>query len=94
MNGIGRLTLGGLMIAAAATAQQPTAHKWAIVLHGGAGVIERATMSAEAENAYRASMAKATEAGAQVLDKGGHNWSVWGEMAAPAFDWLTSHQPR
>ena len=71
MNGIGRLTLGGLMIAAAATAQQPTAHKWAIVLHGGAGVIERATMSAEAEKAYRASMAKATEAGAQVLDKGG-----------------------
>lgn len=29
----------------------------------------------------------------QVLGKGGHNWSVWGEMAAPAFDWLTSHQP-
>ncbi len=71
MNRIGMLTLGGLMIAAAATAQHPTAHKWAIVLHGGAGVIERATMSAEAEKAYRASMAKATEAGAQVLDKGG-----------------------
>lgn len=68
---IGRLTLGGLMIAAAATAQQPTAHKWAIVLHGGAGVIKRATMSAEAEKAYRASMARATEAGAQVLDRGG-----------------------
>lgn len=59
------------MIAAAATAQQPTAHKWAIVLHGGAGVIDRATMGAEAEKAYRASMARATDAGAEVLGKGG-----------------------
>lgn len=71
MNRIGMLTLGGFMIAAAATAQQTGAHKWAIVLHGGAGVIERSTMSAEAEKAYRASMAKATEAGVQVLDEGG-----------------------
>ena len=71
MNGIGAMAIGGLMIAAATTAQQPAAHRWAIVLHGGAGVIERATMSAESEKAYRASMAKATEAGAQVLDKGG-----------------------
>ncbi len=71
MNGIGAMAIGGLMIAAATTAQQPAVHRWAIVLHGGAGVIERATMSAESEKAYRASMAKATEAGAQVLDKGG-----------------------
>jgi beta-aspartyl-peptidase (threonine type) len=71
MNRIGELAIGGLMIASAATAQQPAAHRWAIVLHGGAGVIERATMKPETEKAYRASMAKATEAGAQVLDKGG-----------------------
>ncbi len=71
MNRIGAMAIGGLMIAAATRAQQPVAHRWAIVLHGGAGVIERATMSAEGEKAYRASMAKATEAGAQVLDKGG-----------------------
>jgi len=71
MNRIGAMAIGGFMIAAATTAQQPVAHRWAIVLHGGAGVIERATMSAESEKAYRASMAKATEAGAQVLDKGG-----------------------
>ena len=71
MNRIGAMAIGGLMIAAATTAQHPVAHRWAIVLHGGAGVIERATMSAESEKAYRASMAKATGAGAQVLDKGG-----------------------
>jgi beta-aspartyl-peptidase (threonine type) len=54
-----------------ASAQQPAAHRWAIVVHGGAGVIERATMKPDTEKAYRASLSKATEAGAQVLDKGG-----------------------
>ena len=71
MNGLGKLAIGGLMIASAATSQPPAAHRWAIVLHGGAGVIQRATMNPETEKAYRASMTRATEAGAQVLDKGG-----------------------
>jgi beta-aspartyl-peptidase (threonine type) len=71
MKRIGKLILGGLMIAASATAQQPQAHHWAIVLHGGAGVIERATMNPTTEAAYRASLAQATQAAAQVLDKGG-----------------------
>ncbi len=54
------------------TAQQAQpAHHWAIVVHGGAGVIERSTMKPETEAAYRASMTKATEAGAKVLDSGG-----------------------
>ncbi|KAA6456984.1 isoaspartyl peptidase/L-asparaginase [Acidobacteria bacterium AB60] len=53
-----------------AIAQQP-AHRWAIVVHGGAGVIERATMKPDTEKAYRASMQQATEAGAKVLDAGG-----------------------
>ena len=59
------------MIAASAVAQQPQAHHWAIVLHGGAGVIERKTMKSETEAAYRDSLAKATKAGAEVLDRGG-----------------------
>ena len=59
------------MIAASAWAQQPAAHHWAIVLHGGAGTIERASMKPATEAAYRASLAQATEAGAQVLDRGG-----------------------
>ena len=53
-------------------AQQPQpAHHWAIVLHGGAGVIERASMNPKTEAAYRASLKQAIQAGAQVLDNNG-----------------------
>lgn len=52
-----------------AAAQQP--HKWAIVLHGGAGVIERSSMNPKTEAAYRDGLTKAIDAGAQVLDRGG-----------------------
>src|SRR5271170_4174343 len=54
-----------------AVAQQPAAHHWAIQVHGGAGVIERARMDAPTEAAYRAGLTRATEAGAKVLDQGG-----------------------
>ncbi len=57
-------------LAASAAAQQAT-HHWAIVLHGGAGVIERATMNPKTDAEYRASLKQAIEAGAAVLDKGG-----------------------
>jgi beta-aspartyl-peptidase (threonine type) len=60
----------GMTIAAIAQQAQP-AHRWAIVVHGGAGVIERATTKPDTEAAYRASMTQATEAGAKVLDDGG-----------------------
>ena len=56
---------------AVTAAAQPPAHHWAIVLHGGAGVIERATMKPETEAAYRASITQAIEAGSAILDKGG-----------------------
>jgi len=65
--------LSGVMMAtslAAATAQQPV-HRWALVIHGGAGVIERASMNPETEAAYRASLNEAAQAGAKVLDQGG-----------------------
>jgi beta-aspartyl-peptidase (threonine type) len=39
-------------------------HHWAIVVHGGAGVIERKTMDAKTEAAYRTSLAEALGAGA------------------------------
>ncbi|MFN3523541.1 MAG: isoaspartyl peptidase/L-asparaginase family protein [Phenylobacterium sp.] len=47
------------------------APKWAIVAHGGAGVIERGQLSPEQEAAYRRSMALAAEAGAVLLRNGG-----------------------
>ena len=46
-------------------------HKWAIVLHDGAGVIERSSMTPEAEAGYRAGLSEALNAAAAVLDKGG-----------------------
>ncbi len=46
-------------------------HKWALVLHGGAGVIERSSMTPEAEADYRAGIKEALTAAANVLDKGG-----------------------
>lgn len=46
-------------------------HKWAVVVHGGAGVIERSSMTPEAEKEYRAGITEATQAAAAVLDHGG-----------------------
>ncbi len=48
-----------------------TTHKWAVVLHGGAGVIERNSMTPEAEKEYRAGISEALHAAASVLDRGG-----------------------
>lgn len=53
-------------------ATQPnTRPKWAIVLHGGAGVIERSSMTPEADAEYRAGLKQAITTGGTVLDKGG-----------------------
>ena len=61
----------GMMMASGAGAQQAPANHWAIVVHGGAGVIERSMLDAKSEAAYRASLRQAAEAGAAVLDRGG-----------------------
>ncbi len=58
------------MAALAAQAQQ-TAHKWTIVVHGGAGVIQRVALGPEGDAAYRKSLEAATMAGAKILDAGG-----------------------
>jgi beta-aspartyl-peptidase (threonine type) len=44
--------------------------RWALVLHGGAGVINRERLSNEQQQAYRASLAVAAEAGVAVLRRG------------------------
>jgi L-asparaginase / beta-aspartyl-peptidase len=54
-----------------AQAPSATSHKWAVVLHGGAGVIERSSMTPEAEAQYRAGVKEALDAAAKVLDGGG-----------------------
>jgi beta-aspartyl-peptidase (threonine type) len=66
-----------MMVAASAVslaAQQagtPQTHHWTIVIHGGAGVIERPALGPKGDAAYRAALTTATEAGAKVLDRGG-----------------------
>ncbi len=52
-------------------AQQPQARHWAIVVHGGAGDIDRAKLGPEGDKAYRAALAKVVQVGAAVLDHGG-----------------------
>lgn len=73
-------SLGSLAIVSSALAgfaQQPSlvakapAGKWAIVMHGGAGVIERGSMTPERDRAYRAGLDEALHAATTVLDKGG-----------------------
>ena len=45
--------------------------KWAIVVHGGAGVIERSRLKPEQEQAYRAALTHVTQVGAGILKQGG-----------------------
>jgi L-asparaginase / beta-aspartyl-peptidase len=66
----GRVLCFYFCLIASATAQ-PAPHKWSIVVHGGAGVIERKSMPAETEAEYRSAMKTAIETGAAVLEKGG-----------------------
>jgi beta-aspartyl-peptidase (threonine type) len=71
MKDLSKACIVALMAVAAASHAQQQPHRWAIVVHGGAGVIERKTMDAQTEAAYRASLAQAEAAGAKVLDAGG-----------------------
>ncbi len=45
--------------------------KFGMVIHGGAGTIERSTMTPEKEKAYRDGLEKALQAGYEVLERGG-----------------------
>jgi beta-aspartyl-peptidase (threonine type) len=55
----------------ASQAQAQAKPKWAIVVHGGAGVIERKDLSPEQDKAYREAMGRVASVGADVLKKGG-----------------------
>ena len=64
------VAMGLLSAVSVCVAQQPARH-WAIVVHGGAGVIEKSALGPNGDKAYRAGLDKAIHAGAAVLDKGG-----------------------
>jgi L-asparaginase / beta-aspartyl-peptidase len=62
-----------LAVSSAAQAADPAAdsHPIVLVIHGGAGVIERSKMTAAKEASYRAGLAAALDAGFGVLERGG-----------------------
>jgi beta-aspartyl-peptidase (threonine type) len=45
--------------------------RWSLAIHGGAGVIERGSLTPDKEKAYRTGLDEALRAGSAVLDKGG-----------------------
>lgn len=47
------------------------APRWSIAIHGGAGVLERHSLTSEKDAAYRAALQAALDAGAAVLKSGG-----------------------
>ena len=61
------LLLGALLMSLPAAAQP----RWSLVIHGGAGVIERERMTPEREKAARNGLNAALSAGEAVLAKGG-----------------------
>ena len=63
--------IGIAVVTVALCAPAQAAPRWAIAIHGGAGVIERKDLTPEQETAYRESLARAIGAGIDVLKKGG-----------------------
>lgn len=63
--------LSFLFLTACSTMPEPPPPRWSIVVHGGAGVIERADLSPEVEAQYRAAMQRALATGGGVLERGG-----------------------
>ncbi|MBV9884037.1 MAG: isoaspartyl peptidase/L-asparaginase [Sphingomonadaceae bacterium] len=50
---------------------QPSDQKWRLVIHGGAGIIERDRITAGEETAIRAALNRALDAGSEILESGG-----------------------
>ncbi|MDP2237294.1 MAG: isoaspartyl peptidase/L-asparaginase [Bacteroidales bacterium] len=53
------------------SAKKETKPDYVLVIHGGAGAMERSKMSAEAEEAYKSGLMAALEAGEKILKSGG-----------------------
>ncbi len=60
-----------LVLSACAYTPEHAAPRWSLVVHGGAGVIERASLTPELEEQYRLAMARALATGGHILDNGG-----------------------
>jgi beta-aspartyl-peptidase (threonine type) len=68
------LLLGALLVPLSAQAQSngaQTKPKWTLVIHGGAGIIQKDKVTPEQEAGVRAGLNAALDAGSKVLDAGG-----------------------
>ena len=63
------MLLGALLMSVPVAAQESP--RWTLVIHGGAGVIERGKLKPEQEAEIRAALDRALQAGGAVLDRGG-----------------------
>ena len=70
---IALLVLGGVppQLPAQDTSMKKEEKKFALAIHGGAGTIERKTMTPEKEQAYRDALERSLHAGYAILEKGG-----------------------
>src|SRR6185295_17302813 len=63
---------GSLLLAGSITAQEKDKPmKFGMVIHGGAGTIERSEMTPANEQAHRAGLERALKAGYEILERGG-----------------------
>ena len=53
------------------SAQEQSAQRWSLAIHGGAGTIARDAMTPEEDAAHRAALQRALDAGSKVLAEGG-----------------------
>ena len=66
------LALAAALLAAPATAQEDDVMpQWSFAIHGGAGIMDRATLTPELQAEYKAALQVALDAGAKVLRDGG-----------------------
>ncbi len=68
LKSLAMIVAAGLALLATPALAKP---KWALVIHGGAGVIERKDLTPEVEAAYRKAMSDAAVKGSAVLERGG-----------------------
>src|SRR5688572_29592555 len=67
------ILLTGFFSLPAQAQQSVPPRAWSLAIHGGAGVIERGSLTPEQERAYRASLLTALDAGSAVLKRGGNS---------------------
>ncbi|QYF86502.1 isoaspartyl peptidase/L-asparaginase family protein [Brevundimonas sp. PAMC22021] len=65
------LATAALLSVLSTPAPAQEAPRWSLAIHGGAGVIERNSLSPEQDAAYRAALNTALDAGSAVLARGG-----------------------